>query len=68
MGCNECHYESPFTIVILLHLIFVHHAWPTKKDVKFSLRNGMEFRAPLIALRFVIMLICYPFHWVYENI
>lgn len=68
MVCKHCHYETPFTIVILLHLIFRHHCWPTKKDVKFTLRNGIELRGPLIALRFTIMLICYPFHWVYENI
>ena len=68
MVCKDCHYETPFAIVILLQLIFRHNCWPTKKDVKFALRNGMELRGPLIALRFTIMLICYPFHWVYENI
>lgn len=68
MGCKNCHYETPFAIVILLHLIFVHHCRPTKKDVKFALRNGIELRAPLIALRVIIATICYPFHWIYENI
>ena len=68
MVCNECNYESSFAIAILLHLIFRHHCWPTKQDIKFILRNGMELRAPLIALRFTVMLICYPFHWIYQNI
>jgi hypothetical protein len=68
MGCKNCHYESPFAIAILLHLIFRHHCKPTKRDVKFALRNGIELRAPLIALRVIIATICYPFHWIYENI
>lgn len=69
--CKKCGYKSAFTECVLMHLIFKHKIKPTKNDFIFSIKYsvlGKLILGLLLCVKLVIKLICYPFHWIYENL
>lgn len=69
--CKKCGYKSAFTECVLMHLIFKHKIKPTKNDVKFTILNSVICKIFLLLLScvvFALKIVCYPFHWIYENL
>jgi hypothetical protein len=68
--CKQCGFKSNLGLVMLYHLRHTHYqklGWPT---IKWALRYGVEFRIvslPFLLVWALIMCICWPFWWVYEN-
>ena len=71
ISCAKCDYQSIWGSKTLLHLIFKHHAKPTKKDVKFAWRHGAESTIilfPVALCVLAIYFITFPFYWLHEAI
>ena len=69
--CRYCDKKSYFGLVILLHCIRKHHKKITKRDIKFVLKFGIigtTAKNILFIIKFIILLICLPFHLIYENL
>ena len=69
--CKHCGKENYFGLALLVHFIFKHRIKPTFKDVRFCIRYGVvgvTFCNILLIIRFIILLICTPFVWLYEKL
>lgn len=66
--CKECGKEMRFGLAAILHLLLVHKTI-NKTTAMWALRKGLELRIlllPFILVYLLIMVICYPFWWVFE--
>jgi hypothetical protein len=69
--CRHCNKKSYFAFIILLHCMREHHKKITKKDIKFAIKYGIigtTAKNILFIIKFIILLICLPFHLIYENL
>ena len=68
--CKHCDKESYSAFLVLLHCKYVHKKKITKQVIKFAFKYGIigtTIANIIFIIRFIIKLICYPFHWIYEN-
>lgn len=66
--CRKCGKIMHFGIFAILHWIIVHKGID-RTAAKWALRKGLELRIlflPFILLYYLVMIICWPFWWVYE--
>ena len=71
LKCKHCDMESYFGLVVLWHCWKVHNKKFTKKDLKFILKYGIvgtTFTNIFFIIKVIILLICFPFHEIYESL
>ena len=69
--CKHCDKESYFGLVLMWHCWKVHHKKFTKRDIKLILKNGIvgtTILNILFIIRCIILLICFPFHFIFEKL
>ncbi len=71
LECLHCGHKTYFGLALMWHCWKVHHKKFTKRDIKFFIKYGIigtTFANILLIIRFIILLICFPFHEIYEKL
>ena len=69
LECKHCGYKTYFGLVLMWHCWKVHHKKFTKRDIKFFIKYGIigtTFLNILFIIRCIILLICFPCHYIFE--
>ncbi len=69
--CKHCEKESYFGLVLLWHCWKVHNKKFTKRDIKLIIKHGIigtTVRNIFFIIRCIILLICLPFHIIFEKL
>lgn len=71
--CKHCGHKSYFGLALMWHCWKVHHEKFTKRDIKFFIKYGIIgttflniLSIILFTIRCIILLICFPFHYIFE--
>lgn len=69
LECLHCGYKTYFGLILMWHCWKVHHKKFTKRDIKFLIKYGIigtTFLNILFIIRCIILLICFPCHYIFE--